>query len=168
METVDTLLLHEYDSQLARFRQLTEQASAMQHYAIVLSAAAWAWILVNGNAVTAPVLVILPAALTALYILKAAFIHKMAEKILRRLGIIEIQLGAEGKNALYRHRNLDHEDKRDKEDQDPDAAATRQKGIIVKLVHDSFEHWLFWFWTIMLAANIGMCVYASYYIDWPG
>ena len=142
--TVAELLSREYEAHQARYLQLTTSSSSLQHYAIVLSAATWAWALTNGNEFTIPILIWLPTLLTTLFCIKAAFLHTVASAIYTRLGIIEQRLGASGEDAWYQHRA---------------ASGT-------KLQHDRFERWLWFYWATILSLNLAVAILSAANLDW--
>lgn len=143
MDAAETLLIHMFDAHQERYRQLTQQSSNLQHYALVLSAATWAWTLVNADQMTANVLIWLPALLTLLFAVKSAFLHTLASQIFLRCEEIEEQIGR------------------------PTSAAREEaKDPHLKRIHDRFAIWLWGFWTAAVGLNVLAAVVAVRNMHW--
>lgn len=143
MDAAETLLIREFDAHQERYRQLTQQSSSLQHYAIVLSAATWAWTLVNGNEVTAKILIWLPALLTLLFAVKSAFLHTLASRLYVRFGEIEDELR-------------------------PSVSAERSanRDSHLRRLHDRFAVWLWGFWLGLIGLNVVAGIVAARNMHW--
>ena len=87
------LRIAEFESRLARFRQLADQQSQVQHWALLFSGAVWAWVLSQPYSETSAYVCWVPVAINALFYGKTFKLGQLARCGYKRLDWIMSELG---------------------------------------------------------------------------
>ncbi len=130
------LLISEYEAHQARYRQLTTQQVWLQNYTLIFSAAIWAWALGAKSPSMSKVVLGLPSLMSVLFLAKAIFLHFVATDLHKRLGKIEELLGATCVGFYSSGSEISGDD----------ARQTPQ--------HFIFRYWLWFYWSLILLANL--------------
>ena len=133
------LLVSEYESHQARYRQLAAQSVWWQNAILIFSAAIWSWALGRKSSSFSHIFLFAPTILNVIFMFKGWQLHKFASSIHQRLGEIE------GFMAREKYRFF----------------ASKEKSP----THFKFKNWLISYWTIVFLINVLLLTLALIFFD---